>query len=168
MGRSISRWMISRGARTLVLVSRSGSATGKVKELITEAEKSGANVVVRRCNVADPVEVGELVEYGLEDLPPVRGVVHGAMVLHVSRSSLICSVCFAIMASANILPGCPFREDDVRAIYDRHRVQGQRRLELPPRPRLHTPRLLHRHLLRRRRRRQQRPSPHHSVDIQTL
>ncbi|KAK6068248.1 polyketide synthase [Seiridium cupressi] len=82
LGRSISRWMIKRGARKLVLVSRSGSETGKVKELIDEASEQGASVVVRRCDVANPAEVEELVNHGLEGMPPVRGFIHGAMVLH--------------------------------------------------------------------------------------
>ncbi|ETS77113.1 hypothetical protein PFICI_10987 [Pestalotiopsis fici W106-1] len=82
LGRSMSRWMIKRGARNLVLVSRSGSATGKVKELIDEALQEGANVVVRRCDVANPADVEDLVNQGLEGMPPVRGLIHGAMVLH--------------------------------------------------------------------------------------
>ncbi|GAP90961.2 putative polyketide synthase [Rosellinia necatrix] len=62
LGRSMARWMVRRGARHLVLVSRSGSATGK-------------------CNVANAAEVEELVNFGLEGMPPVRGLIHGAMVL---------------------------------------------------------------------------------------
>ncbi|KAI1864983.1 uncharacterized protein JN550_008529 [Neoarthrinium moseri] len=82
LGRSMSKWMISRGARNLVLVSRSGSATGKVKELVDQAAEQGANVVVRRCDVANPADVEDLVNQGLEGMPPVRGLIHGAMVLH--------------------------------------------------------------------------------------
>ncbi|RYP42325.1 hypothetical protein DL767_000247 [Monosporascus sp. MG133] len=81
LGRSMSRWMVKRGARQLVLVSRSASATGKVKELIDEAAGAGATIVVRRCNVADPADIEELITHGLEGMPPVKGVIHGAMVL---------------------------------------------------------------------------------------
>ncbi|KAK7912256.1 BcPKS8- polyketide synthase [Apiospora marii] len=81
LGRSMSRWMVSRGARHLVLLSRSGSATGKVKELIDEVAHVGAEIVVQKCDVANPADVENLVAYELEDMPPVRGVIHGAMVL---------------------------------------------------------------------------------------
>ncbi|KAI1076604.1 ketoacyl-synt-domain-containing protein [Whalleya microplaca] len=81
LGRSIARWMVSRGARHLVLVSRSGSATGKVKDLIDEAAEADAEIIVRRCDVANPSDVEELVNHGLEGVPPIRGLVHGAMVL---------------------------------------------------------------------------------------
>ncbi|KAK1569964.1 beta-ketoacyl synthase domain-containing protein [Colletotrichum navitas] len=81
LGRSMARWMIEHGARNLVLLSRSGSATGKVKVLIDEAAEEGAHVTVRSCNVADKASVEQLFNSGLRGLPPVRGVIHGAMVL---------------------------------------------------------------------------------------
>jgi NAD(P)-dependent dehydrogenase (short-subunit alcohol dehydrogenase family) len=80
----MARWMAHKGARHIVLVSRSGSVTGKVKELVDELASFGASVIVRRCNVADRAEVDSLVNEGLQGLPPVRGVVHGTMVLRVS------------------------------------------------------------------------------------
>ncbi|KAI0914186.1 ketoacyl-synt-domain-containing protein [Ustulina deusta] len=81
LGRSMARWMVSRGARHLVLVSRSGSATGRVKELIEEVAEAGAEVIVRKCNVANAADVEELVNFGLDGMPPIRGLIHGAMVL---------------------------------------------------------------------------------------
>lgn len=87
LGRSMARWMINKGGRNIVLVSRSGSATRKVKELIDEVAAVGANIVVRRCDVTDTNSVENLINTELTDLPPVRGLVHGAMVLHVSRST---------------------------------------------------------------------------------
>ncbi|KAF2797876.1 hypothetical protein K505DRAFT_405502 [Melanomma pulvis-pyrius CBS 109.77] len=82
LGRSIARWMLGRGAKHIVLLSRSGSVKGKAKEQIDELNAAGANIVVRRCNVADKPDVESLVSTGLTDLPPVRGLIHGAMVLH--------------------------------------------------------------------------------------
>lgn len=79
----MARWMVAKGARTIVLVSRSGSVTGRVKELVDELEAVGANIVVRPCNVVNKAEVEELIKTGLEGLPPIRGVVHGTMVLKV-------------------------------------------------------------------------------------
>ena len=84
LGRSMSRWMINRGARNIVLVSRGTSPSGKVKELINEASELGATIVVRRCDVVNPADVEELIAHGLEGMPPIKGVIHGAMVLRVS------------------------------------------------------------------------------------
>nr|ALP31866.1 polyketide synthase 34 [Diaporthe helianthi] len=82
LGRSMTRWMVSNGARNIVLVSRSASASGKVKDLMNELrETADANVLLRRCDVADKASVDALFRTGMSDLPPVRGVVHGSMVL---------------------------------------------------------------------------------------
>ncbi|RDW89221.1 polyketide synthase BcPKS8 [Coleophoma cylindrospora] len=81
LGRSMTRWMVGKGARNIVLVSRSGSATGKVKELIDELSAFGATVVVRQCDVASSESVDNLITNGLVGMPEIRGVVHGAMVL---------------------------------------------------------------------------------------
>src|SRR5690348_10507782 len=79
----MARWMVAKGARNIVLVSRSGSVTGRVKELVDELGAAGANIVVRSCNVVNKADVDELISSGLGDLPPIRGVVHGTMVLRV-------------------------------------------------------------------------------------
>lgn len=80
LGRSMARWMIQHGAAHVVLLSRSGSATPAVQALIDEAAATGAKVHVRACDVADETSVSALLA-GVADLPPVRGVVHSAMVL---------------------------------------------------------------------------------------
>lgn len=92
LGRSMSRWMIEKGARNIVLLSRSGKTDGKVGELITEAQAVGANVTVKPCDVADKEQVQKLVSEDLSHLPPIKGVIHAAMVLDVSHR-LHCSRC---------------------------------------------------------------------------
>lgn len=81
----MTRWMVSNGAKNIVLVSRNASASGKVKELMKELrDEAGANILLRRCDVADKSSVDALFRNGMSDLPPVRGIVHGSMVLKVS------------------------------------------------------------------------------------
>lgn len=76
--------MVGKGAKNIVLVSRSGSATGKVKELVDELSILGANIAVHRCDVTDSAAVNSLISDELTGMPPVRGIIHAAMVLHVS------------------------------------------------------------------------------------
>ncbi|CAI6336292.1 unnamed protein product [Periconia digitata] len=82
LGRSMAKWMLGKGAKHIVLLSRSGEVKGKAKDQIDDMNASGASIVVRRCNVADKGDVEHLLSTGVEGLPPVRGVIHGAMVLH--------------------------------------------------------------------------------------
>jgi NADP-dependent 3-hydroxy acid dehydrogenase YdfG/aryl carrier-like protein len=74
--------MMSKGARNIVLLSRSGKATGKVADLVDEATNLGATITVLPCDVSDKSQVEKLIAEDLSPLPPIRGVVHGAMVLH--------------------------------------------------------------------------------------
>ncbi|CAO2647160.1 Nn.00g080820.m01.CDS01 [Neocucurbitaria sp. VM-36] len=100
LGRSIAKWMVDKGAKNIVLLSRSGSLRGKGKEQIDTLNKAGANIIVRRCDVADHADVEHLVSQGLADMPPVRGVIHGAMVLHdVLFESMIYDQYASVIAS---------------------------------------------------------------------
>ena len=82
--------MVGNNAKHIVLLSRSGVLKGKAKQQIDTLNDSGAAIVVRCCNVANRGDVDRLFE-DLRDLPPVRGIIHGAMVLHVSKMSMITS-----------------------------------------------------------------------------
>ncbi|PSN61205.1 hypothetical protein BS50DRAFT_562674 [Corynespora cassiicola Philippines] len=82
LGRSIATWMVGKGAKHIVLLSRSGELKGKAKEQIDALNESGAAIIVRRCDVSTRADVEHLISTGLEGLPPVRGLIHGAMVLH--------------------------------------------------------------------------------------
>lgn len=83
----MAKWMLGKGAKNIVLLSRSGVVKGKAKEQIDELNAAGANIVIRRCDVANKADVESLLNEGLAGLPPVRGLIHGAMVLHVSLAN---------------------------------------------------------------------------------
>ncbi|KAJ4293521.1 hypothetical protein N0V90_008804 [Kalmusia sp. IMI 367209] len=82
LGRSMAKWMVTKGARNIVLLSRSGALHGKAKDQIDALNASGANIIIRRCDVTDRSDVDALLTSGLVGLPRVRGIIHGAMVLH--------------------------------------------------------------------------------------
>ncbi|PKK54328.1 hypothetical protein CI102_1058 [Trichoderma harzianum] len=81
LGRSITRRMVRRGARHIILLSRSGKVTDDLSKLMKESRKLGASIYVVPCDVADEKSVQALVEELQEDLPPIRGIIHAAMVL---------------------------------------------------------------------------------------
>lgn len=93
LGRGMTRWMIQKGARHIVLVSRSGKATGIVADLIEEAKSVQAQVEVRTCDVSSKEQVEDLVKSGISGMPTVRGVVHAAMVLDVSLIRILSIRC---------------------------------------------------------------------------
>lgn len=87
LGRSIAKWMSSKGAKNIVLVSRRAAINDKVQALIDTLAPLGVRIVVKACDVSSQESVEALVNEEMKDLPPIRGVIHGSMVLRV-RSQL--------------------------------------------------------------------------------
>lgn len=77
----MAKWMINHGARTIVLLSRSGTGNSKVAQFIAETREQ-ANIVVKACDVASKNQVDALIKDITSTLPPIAGIVHSAMVLH--------------------------------------------------------------------------------------
>lgn len=86
LGRSMTKWMVGKGARNIVLVSRRARLEGAVQQLAHDLRQSaGANVVVKACDVTDRESVQSLVTSCRAELPSIAGVIHAGMVLRVSH-----------------------------------------------------------------------------------
>ena len=81
IGKSVTRWLAREGAKNIILASRSGSDQRGVSELVEELQIIGVKVFVGHCDVADLSQVNSLVSKCQETMPPIRGVIHGAMAL---------------------------------------------------------------------------------------
>ncbi|MDX2079752.1 MAG: SDR family NAD(P)-dependent oxidoreductase [Terrimicrobiaceae bacterium] len=75
-----ARWMADAGAGRIVLASRSGSAVQGLSEALSRFPSS-TMVEVVAIDIADQIATKALVERLAADERPLRGVVHGAMVL---------------------------------------------------------------------------------------
>jgi amino acid adenylation domain-containing protein len=78
-GLATARWLAGRGARHLVLLSRSGIPRGPASDL--DALRELAEVRVERVDVADTAALAAVLDRVRAELPPLRGIVHTAMVL---------------------------------------------------------------------------------------
>ncbi|CAI7573351.1 unnamed protein product [Penicillium crustosum] len=81
LGRSIAKWMSSKGAKNIVLVSRRAAINDKVQALIDTLAPLGVQIIVKACDVSSQESVEALVNEEMKDFPPIRGVIHGSMVL---------------------------------------------------------------------------------------
>ncbi|KAJ5091765.1 hypothetical protein NUU61_006635 [Penicillium alfredii] len=81
IGLDIASWMPQKGAKHLVLVSRSGASTEKAQQTVQDLKSEGVTVEVCRCDVSNQQSVEQNLAPLLSRMPPVRGVVYGAMVL---------------------------------------------------------------------------------------
>ena len=96
LGLKVARWMVSQGARRLILLGRTqlpprsswnsqeaGSHLARQIAAIRELEESGASVHLVSADVADEKQMSAFVDqFQAEGWPPIRGVVHAAGVLH--------------------------------------------------------------------------------------
>jgi NADPH:quinone reductase-like Zn-dependent oxidoreductase/acyl carrier protein len=80
-GLKTAQWLVAKGARHLVLVSRSGAATLEAKAAVADLEVLGAKVDVAPCDVADRKALARLLERVAATMPPLLGVVHAASVI---------------------------------------------------------------------------------------
>jgi amino acid adenylation domain-containing protein len=80
-GLAIARWMAERGARHLVLLSRQGPQTPEARRGVAELEALGVRVAVPRGDVARREELAAVLTAIDQTMPPLRGVLHAAMVL---------------------------------------------------------------------------------------
>ena len=79
----MARWMAGRGARNLILLSRSGASKETAKELVVELQAMNVNVATPACDVADIDCLKGAIDACLPNMPPVKGCIQGSMVLRV-------------------------------------------------------------------------------------
>lgn len=80
-GLELAKWMTEHGARNIVLLSRSGPRGEASASTICTLQKAGFNIVDARGDVTRQADVQRVIDDIQTDMPPLRGVVHGAMVL---------------------------------------------------------------------------------------
>ena len=133
IGRSLTRWLAKEGAKNIILASRSGAITDNVRELIREMENSGTRVLVQACDITIESDVKELLhDVAAHGLPPIAGVIHGAMVLQV------CTPPRCLVADAETYGiGRPVREVHFGRLHQSNPTSRPRHMEPPQRPSRH-------------------------------
>ena len=79
-GIAVADWLLRKGAGHLVLMSRTGVPVDG-HEAVERLRRSGAQVVVMQGDVSVRDDVARVIGTIRETMPPLRGVVHAAMVL---------------------------------------------------------------------------------------
>jgi len=87
-GRSIADWMVSKGARNLVLLSRGDiSSNSEIAAFVQDLQGKGATVYCPSCDIGDPEAIREVIDYCKAHLPPIKGCINAAMDLKVSQNA---------------------------------------------------------------------------------
>jgi NAD(P)-dependent dehydrogenase (short-subunit alcohol dehydrogenase family) len=78
--------MVRRGAKHLVLLSRSGTKSDAAKELVSKLENQGIKIHAPPCDISIESDVRNMVQHIQATWPPIKGCIHGALVVTVNTS----------------------------------------------------------------------------------
>lgn len=78
LGRRTAEWLVSRGARHLVLTSRTGPDSPGAEDVVRSLQDLGAHVTVARADVTVRQDVERLLQHIQAGAAPLRGLVHAA------------------------------------------------------------------------------------------
>ncbi|AZZ55050.1 type I polyketide synthase [Rathayibacter iranicus] len=79
LGRHVLRWLVERGARHIVVISRNVSDPAKV--LLDTLREDGIDILMARADVSNPEHMRGLSAFIHSSMPPIRGVLHLAGIL---------------------------------------------------------------------------------------
>lgn len=82
LGKSVTRWMIERGARNFCFLSRSAGQSEKDKSFLVELESQGCKAIAVTGSVAEMEDVKRAMDLSPS---PIAGVLQMSMVIRVSN-----------------------------------------------------------------------------------
>jgi acyl transferase domain-containing protein/NADPH:quinone reductase-like Zn-dependent oxidoreductase/acyl carrier protein len=80
-GLKTALWLAERGAGHLVLLSRRGAEAPEAEQAVADLRAAGAKAHIKTCDVTEVGQLEAVIEWIGRELPPLKGVVHAAMVL---------------------------------------------------------------------------------------
>lgn len=84
LGRAVVRWMIERGAKYMLLLSRKGRSEADVDQLFHDLKGRYKKIVASACDLTDLTTVRQVFRDTALTMPPIKGCFQGGMVLKVS------------------------------------------------------------------------------------
>ncbi|KAI1344184.1 polyketide synthase [Xylariaceae sp. FL0016] len=85
LGQSISHWMVTAGARNLILLSRTGAVRDDAKDFVEELKTAGCNVATPACDAADREALRRTIDGCRANMPKIKGCIQSSMVLKDNR-----------------------------------------------------------------------------------
>ncbi|MCG8336165.1 MAG: thioester reductase domain-containing protein [Proteobacteria bacterium] len=83
-GLATAEWLVSEGARYLILISRQGPNNKECIAKIRELEHQGAKIVAESADIADEESINRVFQKIETESIPLAGIIHSAMVLDIA------------------------------------------------------------------------------------
>ncbi|KAH7304313.1 hypothetical protein B0I35DRAFT_484602 [Stachybotrys elegans] len=84
IGQAICKWMASKGARHLILLSRSGIRSQAASDTVKDLELRGVKASVVVCDASSLQDLKTALDSCQRTVPPIKGCINAAMALHDS------------------------------------------------------------------------------------
>jgi acyl transferase domain-containing protein/acyl carrier protein len=81
IGFELGIWLVSKGARNIVLIGRTGLKSQEAEDIVNKMRTDGVRVSIESCDISNKESLNELIRTIVTDLPPLKGIFHCAMVL---------------------------------------------------------------------------------------
>ncbi|KAF9885237.1 hypothetical protein FE257_000597 [Aspergillus nanangensis] len=85
LGQNLIQWLLGRGAKHLMILSRSGATGQEAKLLVGDLRARGVTIRCPSCDVSDKKAVRAVFEEWGPQMPPIKGCIQAAMVLEDTR-----------------------------------------------------------------------------------
>ena len=82
IGRSIAQRLIERGARNIILASRTAQSP-RNSDLLRSLAAKGCKAIAKNCDVCLESDVARVLKDCALEMPPIKGIIQAAMVLQV-------------------------------------------------------------------------------------
>ncbi|CAG7934385.1 unnamed protein product [Penicillium olsonii] len=84
LGQNVARWMVSCGARHLLLLSRSGAHNPGARSFVRELSAHRVNVLAPSCDITNRSMLEAVLGEASSTMPPIKGCIQATMVLQDS------------------------------------------------------------------------------------
>ncbi|KAF7560277.1 hypothetical protein G7046_g3869 [Stylonectria norvegica] len=83
LGREIISWMVDRGAKNLIVISRRGAVEDSAQALVADLQfREDINILAPACDITDKTALQAVVSSCLAQMPPIRGCIQASSVLN--------------------------------------------------------------------------------------
>ena len=84
LGRCVVNWMVRRGARNLIILSRSGTNNDEKRDILRKLDSKGVSVVAPVCDVGNLISLEAALQECLH-MPAIKGCIQTTAFLNVSE-----------------------------------------------------------------------------------
>lgn len=83
VGRAILLWMVQKGAKCLIVPSRSGISSKAASEVVALIQRQNVQIFTPRCDVSSMESLSDALETCAKNSPPIKGCINASLVLQV-------------------------------------------------------------------------------------